>query len=115
MSEKTKAHSRDFMSVAFSPDGTKIVSGSWDATIKVWDAVNFRPYVESEWEKVEGDGEEHCDFDNQMIYPYWKNTITGDLRKEQSNAGVLVKIEPETIKVWDAGRLAPKSTSLTQN
>ena len=25
------------MSVAFSPDGTKIVSGSYDKTIKVWD------------------------------------------------------------------------------
>jgi len=26
------------MSVAFSPDGTKIVSGSLDKTIKVWDS-----------------------------------------------------------------------------
>ena len=37
LSEKTNAHSSYVMSVAFSPDGTKIVSGSHDQTIKVWD------------------------------------------------------------------------------
>ena len=37
LSEKTNAHSNFVMSVAFSPDGTKIVSGSLDQTIKVWD------------------------------------------------------------------------------
>jgi len=37
LSEKTNAHSSVIMSVAFSPDGTKIVSGSFDETIKVWD------------------------------------------------------------------------------
>ena len=36
--EKTDAHGRDINSVAFSPDGTKIVSGSHDKTIKVWDS-----------------------------------------------------------------------------
>ncbi len=38
LSEKTNAHSHYVMSVAFSPDGTKIVSGSADKTIKVWDS-----------------------------------------------------------------------------
>ena len=38
LSEKTNAHSDWVMSVAFSPDGTKIVSGSNDKTIKVWDS-----------------------------------------------------------------------------
>ena len=38
LSEKTKAHSDYVRSVAFSPDGTKIVSGSNDRTIKVWDS-----------------------------------------------------------------------------
>ena len=37
LSEKTNAHSREIKSVAFYTDGTKIVSGSDDKTIKVWD------------------------------------------------------------------------------
>ena len=38
LSEKTNAHSDFITSVVFSPDGTKIVSGSDDKTIKVWDS-----------------------------------------------------------------------------
>ena len=41
LSEKMEAHSGTIWSVAFSPDGTKIVSGSHDQTIKVWDMVNW--------------------------------------------------------------------------
>ena len=44
LSEKTNAHSRPISSVAFSLDGTKIVSGSkdHDGTIKVWDSGALR-------------------------------------------------------------------------
>jgi len=45
VAEKTTAHSllRDtIMSVAFSPDGTKIVSGSGNGTIEVWDSGALR-------------------------------------------------------------------------
>ena len=30
-------HSGDVYSVALSADGKKIVSGSWDRTVKIWD------------------------------------------------------------------------------
>jgi WD40 repeat protein len=36
--ERQSAHSDNVLSVAFSPDGSTIVSGSDDKTIKVWDA-----------------------------------------------------------------------------
>ena len=43
LSEKANAHSGIIYSVAFSPDGTKIVSGSYDKTIKVWDSGALQP------------------------------------------------------------------------
>ena len=36
-SEKKNAHSGEINSVAFSPDGKTIGSGSYDKTLKVWD------------------------------------------------------------------------------
>ena len=41
LSDKVNAHSGWVMSVAFSPDGTKIVSGSDDRSIYVWDMVDW--------------------------------------------------------------------------
>ena len=77
-------------SVAFSPNGKTIVSGSADKTLKVWDAANPRPYNAAEWEKVEeADYDEEEDYDEDyMDYPYWKNTVTGELHQEESTAGV---------------------------
>ena len=43
LSEKTNAHSSTVSSLVFSPDGTKIVSGSYDKTIKVWDFGALEP------------------------------------------------------------------------
>ena len=31
-------HSREVTSCSFSPDGASVLSGSWDKTLKIWDA-----------------------------------------------------------------------------
>jgi len=43
--EKQSAHSDDVRSVAYSPDGKTIVSGSNDKTIKVWDAGTLARHI----------------------------------------------------------------------
>jgi WD40 repeat protein len=109
--EKQSAHSDWVESVAFSPDGKTIVSGSRDKTIKVWDA-NIRPFDASEWEEVgisgmekDIEGEVRIEGLGYVGSNYWRNKVTGDLRKEYSTAGARVwALEP--IKVWDAGTLA---------
>ncbi|KAG2060384.1 hypothetical protein BDR06DRAFT_1059442 [Suillus hirtellus] len=39
-------HTSSVRSVSFSPDGTRIVSGSWDCTVRVWDAAMGLPLGE---------------------------------------------------------------------
>ena len=39
-------HQRYVMSVAYSPDGSRIVSGGWDNTIRIWDAQSGQPVGE---------------------------------------------------------------------
>ena len=99
---KENAHSSRITSIAFNPvDGKTIVSGSWDKTIKIWDAFDFRPFNASEWEEVDisgmekdGNGEVEIEGLGFIKSNYWKNTVTGDLRKEHSTAGELLTLEP---------------------
>ena len=98
--EKQSAHRDRITSVGFNNDGTKIVSGSFDQTIKVWDAV--RPFDESEWEEVDISGMEKGYYNNMVLIEglgnvdsnYWKNKVTGDLRKEYSTVGA--RLGPRT-------------------
>ena len=40
LSQKITGHAWEVTSVSFSPDGARIVSGSDDSTVRVWDAVS---------------------------------------------------------------------------
>ena len=104
--EKQSAHSKRVTSVAFSPDGSTIVSGSYDKTIKVWDAVNFRPFNASEWEEVDisdmPQGVVKIEGLGDIEQNYWRNTVTGHNQQEKPSTTGAPSIVG-TIKVWDAG------------
>ena len=80
-----RGHTQGLNSVAFSPDGRRIVTGSWDKTAKVWDAGTGREIF-----TLAG----HTNTVYRVAYsPEGKRIVTGSWDK--------------TAKVWDAttGRL----------
>ena len=85
--EKQSAHSEAVKSVAFNGDGTKIVSGSDDQTIKVWDAVNFRPHVESEWEQFDKTIEAEDSDEEDEVEEWWRNKVTGHEQATKPSGG----------------------------
>ncbi|KAH6702770.1 hypothetical protein BKA61DRAFT_457375, partial [Leptodontidium sp. MPI-SDFR-AT-0119] len=55
MVQTLEGHTREVSSVAFSPDGKQIVSGSWDKTVRRWDAATGQqllPALEGHKDKV---------------------------------------------------------------
>ena len=96
--EKESAHDCPVLSVSFSPKGNTIVSASGDIygegdtnTIKVW---GVRPFLDSEWEEVDisgmpkdRDGDVKIEGLGYTKENYWRNTVTGDNRKEKPSAG----------------------------
>ena len=105
VAEKPSAHSSGITSVLFSPDGSQIVSadGSDDKSIKVWDAVNFRPHIDSEWEEFSKEVKERPWSEPEM-QTWWRNNVTGHEQSVKSSGSACMRLELGTIKVWDAGR-----------
>ena len=79
--QQLKGHDDCVQSVAFSPDGSRIVSGSYDKTIRVWDAstgIEMLPPLRG-----------HDDYVRSVAFsPDGSKIVSGSFDK--------------TIRVWDA-------------
>jgi WD40 repeat protein len=113
LSKKINAHRGGVWSVAFSPDGTKIVSGSDDKAIKVWDAVDFGSHVESEWETFDKTKTiclmDVCVVDT--VETWWRNKISGEEQSLKPSGGKRLPWNPRRSKsgimVRHALKIAP--------
>ena len=80
-------HSAGISSVAFSPDGRRMVTGSWDHTAKIWDAATSKELL-----TIEG----HLDGVNCVAFsPDGQRIVTG-------SGDVFMTTADHTAKVWDA-------------
>jgi WD40 repeat protein len=75
-----EGHTGSVWSVAFSPDGTQVVSGSGDNTVRLWDAVTG-----SALQTLEG----HTDWVTSVAFsPDGKQVVSGS--------------DDDTVRLWDA-------------
>ena len=107
---KESAHSNLVMSVAFSPDGKTIVSGSADNTLKVWDAgasaltpsnpqpKTYRPVLAAASLELKAEKESAHDCSVLSVaFSSKGNTIVSASGDIYGQGGT------NTLKVWDAG------------
>ena len=123
-----RGHTEDVLSVAFSPDGRTIVSGSWRETLHLWDADTGAPKdtLKEDVTKVlsvafSPDGRTIAISDNFRIY-LWdvdagtvKNTFGEHARYAwclafSPDGRTLVAGNGRTIRLWDADTGALKNT-----
>ena len=110
LSEKINAHSREISSVAFSPDGTKIVSGSDDKTIKVWDS--GAPRAQNRPSLAKTDTLLACLADKLEMLSEKTNAHSDAIRSvafSPDGTKIVSGSRDKTIKVWDSGAQEPSN------
>ena len=113
LSKKTNAHSFEINSVAFSPDGIKIVSGD-NKTIKVWDSGEPQsPQITSPWPKPTPllsclAGTLELVSEETNAHSGWISSVAFS----PDGTKIVSGSADETIKVWDSGALEPSKSPL---